>query len=70
MEEVNKKMDIAKLKLKTGDLLVCDDLQHDNWGLFSWFIKFMTMSDFSHVGMVVKLVEALWRQKRISCDSD
>jgi hypothetical protein len=40
-------------KLKTGDLLVCDDLQHDDWGLFSWFIKFFTKSDYSHVGMVV-----------------
>jgi hypothetical protein len=41
------------LKLKTGDLLVCDDLQHDDWGLFSWVIKFFTKSDYSHVGMVV-----------------
>ena len=40
-------------KLKTGDLLVCDDLQHDDWGLFSWVIKFFTKSDYSHVGMIV-----------------
>jgi hypothetical protein len=40
-------------KLKTGDLLLCDDLQYSSWGLFSWFIKFMTKSDFSHVGMIV-----------------
>lgn len=42
-----------KATLKTGDLLVCDDLQHNSWGVFSWFIKFMTQSDYSHVGMVV-----------------
>lgn len=40
-------------KLKTGDLLLCDDLEYGSWGLFSWFIKFMTKSDFSHVGMIV-----------------
>ena len=50
---MEEKLNIGDLKLKTGDLLVCDDLQHDDWGVFSWFIKFMTMSDFSHVGMVV-----------------
>ena len=42
-----------KATLKTGDLLVCDDLQHNSWGIFSWFIKFMTQSDYSHVGIVV-----------------
>ena len=47
MEELNKK------SLKTGDLLLCDDLQYSSWGIFSWFIKFMTQSDFSHVGMIV-----------------
>lgn len=40
--------------LKTGDLLLCDDLAYGDWGMFSWFIKFMTQSDFSHIGMVVK----------------
>ena len=40
-------------KLKTGDLLLCDDLQYNSWGLLSWAIKFMTKSDFSHVGMIV-----------------
>ena len=39
--------------LKTGDLLLCDDLAYGSWGIFSWFIKFMTKSDFSHVGMIV-----------------
>jgi len=39
--------------LKTGDILLCDNLEYKSWGLFSWFIKFMTKSDFSHVGMVV-----------------
>ena len=47
MAELNKKT------LKTGDLLLCDDLQYSSWGIFSWFIKFMTKSDFSHVGMIV-----------------
>lgn len=53
MSTTNNKIDITKLKLKTGDLLVCDDLQHDDWGLFSWFIKFFTKSDYSHVGLIV-----------------
>ena len=46
---------LAELKnrLKTGDILLCDDLQYGSWGIFSWFIKFMTKSDFSHVGMIV-----------------
>jgi hypothetical protein len=42
-----------KLEVKTGDLLLCDDLDYRSWGLFSWFIKFMMKSDFSHVAMVV-----------------
>lgn len=48
-------MILAELKktLKTGDILLCDDLQYGSWGIFSWFIKFMTKSDFSHVGMIV-----------------
>ena len=47
---------LAELKntLKTGDLLLCDDLAYGSWGLFSWLIKFVTKSDFSHVGMIVK----------------
>lgn len=49
-------MNLEELKqtLKTGDLLLCDDLQYGSWGLFSWLIKFVTKSDFSHVGMIVK----------------
>jgi len=39
--------------LKTGDILLCDNLEYKSWGLLSWFIKFMTKSDFSHVGMIV-----------------
>jgi len=39
--------------LKTGDILLCDNLQYSSWGLFSWLIKFLTKSDFSHVGMIV-----------------
>lgn len=53
MSTTNNKIDINELKLKTGDLLVCDDLQHDNWGLFSWLIKYFTKSDYSHVGLIV-----------------
>ena len=34
-------------KLKTGDLLLCDDLEYKSWGLLSWVIKFATKSDFS-----------------------
>ena len=49
----NGNINISDLKMKTGDLLVCDDLQHDDWGLFSWLIKFFTKSDYSHVGLIV-----------------
>ena len=42
-----------RCNLKTGDLLLCDDLQYNSWGLLSWAIKFMTKSDFSHIGMIV-----------------
>lgn len=41
------------MDLHTGDLILCDDLEYKNWGIFSWFIKFMTRSDFSHIGMIV-----------------
>ena len=49
-------MNLEELKntVKTGDLLLCDDLAYGSWGLFSWLIKFVTKSDFSHVGMIVK----------------
>lgn len=40
--------------LKTGDLLLCDNLEYKDFGLFGWLIKFMTYSDFSHIGMIVK----------------
>ena len=46
-------MDEFKKSLKTGDLLLCYNLQYNSWGLFSWLIKFMTKSDFSHIGMIV-----------------
>ena len=48
--------DIKKIikTLKTGDILLCDNLEHKNLGFFGWFIKFMTYSDFSHIGMIVK----------------
>lgn len=53
MSTTNNKLDINELKLKTGDLLLCDDLQHDDWGLFSWLIKYFTKSDYSHTGLIV-----------------
>ena len=53
MSLTNNKIDITKLKLKTGDLLLCDDLQHNDWGLFSWLIKYFTKSDYSHTGLIV-----------------
>lgn len=49
MEELKE----SNHKLKTGDILLCDDLAYNSWGLLSWFIKFMTKSDFSHIGMIV-----------------
>lgn len=42
------------MNLKTGDIILCDDLSYGDWGLLSWFIKFMSKSDFSHIGMIVK----------------
>ena len=46
-------MEKSNHRLKTGDILLCDDLSYNSWGLLSWFIKFMTKSDFSHIGMIV-----------------
>lgn len=51
---MNNNIEELKNTLKTGDLLLCDDLAYGSWGLFSWLIKFVTKSDFSHVGMIVK----------------
>jgi hypothetical protein len=42
------------MNLKTGDIILCDDLEYGDWGILSWFIKFMSKSDFSHIGMIVK----------------
>lgn len=53
MDENDETHPLVTHPLKTGDLLLCDDLQCGSWGMFSWFIKFMTKSDFSHVGMIV-----------------
>jgi hypothetical protein len=39
--------------LKTGDLLLCDNLQQKGLGLFGWLIKYGSQSDFSHIGVVV-----------------
>ena len=39
--------------LKTGDLLLCDNLEQKGLGLFGWLIKYGSQSDFSHIAMVV-----------------
>ena len=39
--------------LKTGDLLLCDNLEQKGLGMFGWLIKYGSQSDFSHIGMVV-----------------
>jgi hypothetical protein len=39
--------------LKTGDLLLCDNLEQKGLGLFGWLIKYGSKSDFSHIGVVV-----------------
>jgi hypothetical protein len=39
--------------LKTGDLLLCDNLQQKGLGLFGWLIKYGSQSDFSHIGVIV-----------------
>ena len=39
--------------LKTGDLLLCDNLEQKGLGLFGWLIKYGSKSDFSHIAMVV-----------------
>jgi hypothetical protein len=48
-------IDITKCidSLKTGDLLLCDNLEQKGLGLFGWLIKYGSQSDFSHIGMVV-----------------
>ena len=53
MGEMDEMTPLVTRPLKTGDLLLCDDLAYGSWGVFSWVIKFMTKSDFSHVGMIV-----------------
>ena len=53
IEEMDEMTPLVTRPLKTGDLLLCDDLAYGSWGVFSWVIKFMTKSDFSHVGMIV-----------------
>lgn len=39
--------------LKTGDLLLCDNLEQKGLGMFGWLIKYGSQSDFSHIAMVV-----------------
>jgi len=43
-----------KSTLKTGDILLCDNLGHSLIDWVGWFIKYMTYSDYSHVAMIVK----------------
>lgn len=41
--------------LRTGDILLCDDLGHRGFfGIFATLIKYFTNSQYSHIGMVVK----------------
>jgi hypothetical protein len=47
--DITKRIDT----LKTGDLLLCDNLEQKGLGLFGWLIKYGSQSDFSHIGMVV-----------------
>jgi hypothetical protein len=50
--QTNNLDEISKT-LKTGDILLCDNLQQKGLGLFGWLIKYATTSDFSHTGMIV-----------------
>ena len=46
-------MDINKLNLKTGDLILFNG--HDGWlKYFSSMIKYATHSNYSHIGMILK----------------
>lgn len=40
--------------IKSGDLLIWDETHHDYWGkLLIRFIRFMTMSEYGHVGIAI-----------------
>jgi hypothetical protein len=52
IKQTNDLDEISKT-LKTGDILLCDNLQQKGLGLFGWLIKYATMSDFSHTAMVI-----------------
>ena len=50
--------------LKTGDLLLCDNLEQKGLGLFGWLIKYGSQSDFSHIAMVVVNPDFTYLDKR------
>ena len=52
IKQTNDLDEISKT-LKTGDILLCDNLQQKGLGLFGWLIKYATVSDFSHTAMVI-----------------
>jgi hypothetical protein len=52
IKQTNDLDEISKT-LKTGDILLCDNLQQKGLGLFGWLIKYATKSDFSHAAMIV-----------------
>lgn len=47
-------MDYEKLNLKTGDLLLFDYENYFGLGIFSYLIKKITHSNYSHIGMILK----------------
>lgn len=52
IKQTNDLHEISKT-LKTGDILLCDNLQQKGLGLFGWLIKYATTSDFSHTAMII-----------------
>jgi hypothetical protein len=52
IKQTNDLDEISKT-LKTGDILLCDNLQQKGLGLFGWLIKYATTSDFSHTAMII-----------------
>ena len=47
-------MDYETFNLKTGDLLLFDFENYSGFGFFSYLIKKITLSNYSHIGMILK----------------
>ena len=47
-------MDYENLNFKTGDLLLFDYENYYGLGIFSYLIKKITHSNYSHIGMILK----------------